>query len=169
MNKPYLLILGLAAIVTGLIGLVFLQMYPSLFESSDSKTSQDTFSSIGERIYFSGVGKNGPILFRGGPRWLRIHGGSCASCHGADGKGGIPIMMSNEEAPAISFEALTEEEHHDDDEEQEEHPPYNEKLIKRAITEGIDPAGKPLGLTMPRWQMPKEDLDELIDFLETLD
>jgi hypothetical protein len=38
---------------------------------------------------------------------------------------------------------------------------------KRAITEGVDPAGEPLDLTMPRWQMSERDLDDLLEFLKT--
>lgn len=45
---------------------------------------------------------------------------------------------------------------------------HNE-LIKRAITEGLNPAGEPLDRTMPRWQMSEEDLDDLLEFLKTLD
>ena len=160
MKKTSLFVLGLAAIVIGIIGLAFLEMFPASIGST-SITSSDTFSSVGERIYFTGVGNDGPIPLRGGPPWLGMRGGGCAACHGSDGQGGLAIMMSNKVAPAISFKALIEEE--------EEDPPWNEKLIKRAITDGIDPAGKPLDSTMPRWGMSDEDLNEIIKFLKTLD
>ena len=75
-------------------------------------------------------------------------------------------MMSNEESPNITYDALTEEE--DGERGEEEHPPYNERLIKRAITDGLDPAGNLLDPVMPRWDMNNEDLDDLIDFLKTL-
>lgn len=167
MKKSYPFVLGLIAIVLGVTGLYFLQIYSFALRSPSFKVSRDTFPSVGERIYFTAIGKDGPISLRGGPYWLRMHGGGCASCHGADGQGSLPIMMSDEEAPAISYKALTQEEHKE--EGKEEHPPYNEKLIKRAITEGTGPDGKPLDLTMPRWKMSDEDLNQLIDFLKTLD
>ncbi len=160
MKRNLLFVLGLVAVITGIVGLAFLEMYPASIGST-SITTSDTFSSVGERIYFTGVGNNGPIPLRGGPPWLGMRGGSCASCHGSDGQGGFNIMMSNKEAPAISFKALIEEE--------EEHPRWNEKSIKRAITDGIDPAGKPLDATMPRWGMSDEDLDDIVKFLKTLD
>ena len=160
MKKPYLLIVGLVAIVIGIVGLSLLQIYPLKDGNSYSQTYRKNYSSIGEQIYFTAIGEKGPITFQGGPYWLRMRGGSCAACHGPEGKGKIPIMMSNEEAPAITYKSLTEE---------EEHPPFNETRIKRAITEGIDPAGKPLDITMPRWQMSEEDLNEIIDFLKKLD
>lgn len=160
MKKPYLLMAGLAAMVIGIVGLSFLQIYPLKNGNLSSQTYRKNYSSIGEQIYFTGIGKRGPIAFEAGPPWLRMRGGGCAACHGPEGKGRIPIMMSNEEAPAITYKSLTEE---------EEDPPYNEKRIKQAITEGIEPDGKPLDITMPRWQMSEEDLNEVIDFLRKLD
>lgn len=50
-----------------------------------------------------------------------------------------------------------------------EHEPYTDETIKRAITEGVEPNGEPLDWLMPRWSMSDEDLDDLIEFLETLD
>jgi hypothetical protein len=74
-------------------------------------------------------------------------------------------MMGTEIPGDIRYHHLTEEEH----EEGEEHPPYTDELIKRAITEGLNPAGEPLDRTMPRWQMSEKDLDDLLEFLKTLD
>lgn len=48
------------------------------------------------------------------------------------------------------------------------HPPYTDELIKRAITEGLDPGGKPLDKTMPRWKMSDRDLDDVIAYLKQL-
>ncbi len=162
MKKPSLLFISLTLIGVGIVGLIMMQSFPL----GRSLEPDSQFSSPGEQIYFTSLGKDGRISFRGGPTWLRMRGGSCASCHGTDGRGGLPIMMSDEEAPDITYDALVEEEH--GDHEEEEHPPFNERLIKRAITEGLEPDGKPLDLVMPRWDMIDEDLDDLIDFLKTL-
>ncbi len=51
----------------------------------------------------------------------------------------------------------------------EEHPPYTDATIKQAITDGLNPAGDPLDHTMPRWQMSERDLDDLLEFLKTLE
>jgi hypothetical protein len=71
--------------------------------------------------------------------------------------------MGTEIPGDIRYHHLIEEEH------EEEHPPYTDELIKRAITEGLNPAGEPLDRTMPRWRMSEEDLDDLVEFLKTLD
>jgi cytochrome c oxidase subunit 2 len=125
----------------------------------------EEYVSNGQMIYFTGRNERGQrIPFDGGPMWLYRHGGGCAACHGPDGRGGAPVMMGTEIPGDIRFYHLTEEEH----EEGEEHPPYTEELIKRAITQGLNPAGEPLDLTMPRWHMSEADLDDLIMFLKTL-
>ncbi|HUW95299.1 MAG TPA: cytochrome c [Anaerolineae bacterium] len=123
------------------------------------------YVSNGQMIYFTSRNQQGQrIPFDGAPMWLYMQGGSCASCHGADGRGGAPVMMGTEIPGDIRYSHLTEEEH----EEGEEHPPYTDELIRRAITLGLNPAGEPLDLTMPRWRMSDQDLDDLIEFLKTL-
>jgi cytochrome c oxidase subunit 2 len=124
------------------------------------------YASNGETIYFTGVNDRGQrIPFTGGPMWLSRHGGGCASCHGPDGRGGAPVMMGTEIPPDIRYHHLIEEEH----EEEEAHPPYTDETIKRAITEGVEPDGETMDLTMPRWQMSERDLNDLLEFLKTLD
>lgn len=91
---------------------------------------------------------------------------TCVSCHGPDGRGGeVTMMMLQFDVPDITWDNLTEEEEH---EEHEEHPPYTEETLKRAITQGLDPAGEMLEELMPRWQMSEQDLDDLVDFIKTL-
>jgi cytochrome c oxidase subunit 2 len=122
--------------------------------------------SNGQMIYFTGRNDRGErIPFDGGPMWLYMHGGGCAACHGADGRGGAPVMMGTEIPGDIRYHHLTEEEH----EEGEDHPPYTDELIKRAITLGLDSGGQPLDLTMPRWHMSDQDVNDVIAFLKTLD
>src|SRR3989304_5198743 len=110
----------------------------------------------------------GPGPFQGGPMWLAMHGGGCVSCHGVSGRGGVPVMMGTAIPADIRYAALTTEDAHEKGKEEEEHPPYTDELIKRAITQGLDPAGKSLDWTMPRWQMTEEDLNDLIAYLKTL-
>jgi len=124
------------------------------------------YASNGETIYFTSVNDQGQrIPFTGGPTWLSMHGGGCASCHGPDGRGGAPVMMGTEIPPDIRYHHLIEEEH----EAEEAHPPYTDETIKRAITEGVEPDGEPMDMTMPRWQMSERDLDDLLEFLKTLE
>jgi len=127
------------------------------------------YESNGERIFFTGINDTGErIRFSSGPAWLWMHGGGCSSCHGNDGKGGFPVMMGTQISPNITYKALIEGEHEHDVEEEEEHEIYTDESIKRAITQGLEPSGELLDLTMPRWQMSDKDLNDLIDYLKTL-
>jgi cytochrome c oxidase subunit II len=136
------------------------------------------FDSNGERIFFTATSESGtPITPElegmGRMRGMRFGQMTCAACHGDDGRGGVVrMMMERFEAPDIRYETLTEEEHgqgEEEDGDHEEHPPYTDETIKRAITEGIDPAGEPLDWPMPRWEMDERDLDDLVEFLKTLE
>lgn len=127
------------------------------------------FDSNGEMIFYTGTNENGDwIQFDGGPRWIYMHGGACVSCHGEGGKGGVVPHMCYEEAPSITYHDLTEEEHAEEGEE-EAHPPYTDETIKKAITEGIEPDGEELDPCMPRWQISEADMDDLLEYLKTLE
>lgn len=166
MKNSRVLILAVMLLFVSLLGFAVLQYFSSLVEPTDTGKS---FSSLGEQIYFSGRGQSGRRLsYDYGANWLRMHGGGCSSCHGDDGKGGFELMMSDEEAPAITWAALTEEEHNEHGEDGE-HLPYNERTIKRAITQGLNPAGRQLDSIMPRWEMNTEELNAIIVFLKKLD
>ena len=136
-------------------------------------TGGSTFESNGAQIYFIGTSQRGtPITASREPGMGRMRGSrlTCASCHGPDGRGGeIRMMMRVVEVPDIRYERLTSEEHGDHGEEEEGHEPYTDETIKQAITEGVEPGGETLDWPMPRWPMTDADLNDLIDFLRTLD
>ncbi len=172
MNKRSVWVLVIAAAV--LVGIILVVLAGGLLflwnRSARTVTvapgSLQGYASNGETIYFTGVNDRGQrISFSSGPPWLSMHGGGCASCHGPDGQGGAPVMMGTETPPDIRYHHLIEEEH----EAGEAHPPCTDETIKRAITEGVNPAGESLDLTMPRWQIPQEDLNDLLEFLKALD
>lgn len=181
MNKPA--IMGGILILIGISGLLFLgpmsgpwswgpgMMGPGMMGGPSGVPLKTQYDSNGERIYYSGISeRTGPIAFQGGPMWLAMHGGGCVNCHGVSGSGGVPVMMGTAIPADIRYAALTEEEGgaHGREAEREAHPPYTDELIKRAITQGLDPAGKALDWTMPRWQMTENDMNDLIAFLKTL-
>jgi len=129
--------------------------------------------SNGERIYFTAESSSGePITYSGGATMMR-HRIACVSCHGPEGKGGrVTMMMWRFDTPDITWDNLTQEEHHEEkpgEEEHEEHLPYTEETLKRAITRGIEPDGEPLDELMPRWRMSEQDLDDLVEFIKTLE
>ena len=182
-------IIGIILIVIGLLGLSFLglgfgpwgwgpgMMGPGMMGPGGwgmmggpgGVPLKTRYDSNGERIYYKGVSeRTGRIPFQGGPPWLTMHGGGCVSCHGINGRGGVPVMMGTAIPADIRYEVLTAKDVHDQRSEEEAHPPYTEGLIKRAITQGVDPAGKSLDWTMPRWQMSEQDLNDLIAYLKTL-
>jgi hypothetical protein len=48
------------------------------------------------------------------------------------------------------------------------HPSCVDVLIRRPITQGLDPGGDPLDWTMRRWQMTDADLNDVLAYLKTL-
>ena len=131
-------------------------------------SGKQTFASNGERIYYTGVsGRTGPIPLSGAPMWAGMRGGGCVACHGVRGRGGVPVMMGGAIPSDIRYEALTREEHREG-EKTREHPPYTDLLVRRAISDGRDPAGNPLDWTMPRWRMGDADFADLLAYLKTL-
>ena len=126
------------------------------------------FTSNGERIYYTGISaKNGPIARTGGPMWVYHTGVGCVACHGIHGRGGVPVMMGTAVPEDIRYDVLTGKVQESGG-EKIDHPPYTDATIKRAITQGLDPAGEPLDWTMPRWQMSEAELNDLIIYLKTL-
>ncbi|WP_375177538.1 c-type cytochrome [Marinobacter mobilis] len=120
------------------------------------------FSSEGERLYFTGISSSGEqIRSVGGHPHMQMHGGSCATCHGADKEGGA-IMWPRfwVTAPALTEGALEKE--HDDG---HNHASYDESSLKNAIVNGTGPDGAPLHDTMPRWRMSEESLNALVRYL----
>jgi len=158
--------IAILLILIGLGGLLFITYdspgYMKPFYGSDLKTG---FQSNGEQIYYTGYNDRGErIKPMEGPAWLYMHGGSCVDCHGVNGRGGVPVMMATEIPTDITYASLSSETGHGED----EHPPYTNETIKIAIIDGIDPAGNPLDLTMPRWEMSERDLEDLLGYLKTL-
>ncbi|MFQ5596267.1 MAG: c-type cytochrome [Anaerolineae bacterium] len=180
----WLLVVG-AGVVVGLIlvacvallvgGLGLRQMAGPVWEPFDRFPGQ--FRSNGEQIFFTATSDSGQPITAEMAGMGAMHPGmmTCATCHGTDGRGGrvnmrrpelAEGMMGTFEAPDIRYSTLTGGEH---DDAHAEHPPYTDETIKRAITQGIDPAGEPLEWPMPRWRMSERDLDDLLDYLKTLE
>jgi cytochrome c oxidase subunit 2 len=171
--------LGLALLAVGVIGCNPLPGDAGGFAAGGN------YASNGQRIYFTGASANDRITYtwegpgRGmmggqggmmGGQGGMMSGLACVTCHGSDGRGRQNVMNSGVNAPDIRWSTLTEAEHdqHGDDEPDMDHPPYTVETFKRAVTQGLDPGGNSLDPVMPRWQMSDQDLNDLIDFLKTL-
>lgn len=118
------------------------------------------------QVYFTGISENsGPIPVEYGPEWIQVHGGGCVACHGTEGKGGI--LFGKVASADIRYKSLTSEDHRHGM-GNDHHSKCTDELIKRAVTRGLNSAGKPLDRMMPRFRMSDSDLDDLIEYLKTL-
>lgn len=122
---------------------------------------ENAYASVGERIFLTGVGSDGQTIPHNTPRVAQgspmMGGGGCASCHGADGRGGTISMMMGDtvDVPDIRYDSLIA-------------AGFTDATIRAAITSGTDEEGRPLDVAMPRWQMSATDLNATVDYLKTL-
>lgn len=154
-----------------LVGLVLVACVALAFGFTAWPTAGPRYRSNGEQIYFTATSRRGTSISSDMGMGM-MQGGmmTCASCHGPDGHGGqVRMMMRVIEVPDIRYEALTAEEHGEEGETEMAHELYTDETIKQAITQGVEPNGEPLDWPMPRWSMSDEDLDDLVEFLKTLD
>ena len=171
-RMPWWLIVGGGA----LVGLLLVACLALVLRFTGPRVG-GSYRSNGEQIYFTATSQRGtPIT---SDISMGMMGGgmqTCASCHGPAGRGRRGrVMMRAFEAPDIRYQTLTAEEHGEEGEEEAdkehpmEHEPFTDETIKQAITEGVEPDGESLEWPMPRWTMSDEDLDDLLEFLKTLD
>src|SRR5215210_1122389 len=88
----------------------------------------------------------------------------CAGCHGRDGKGRPEGGLSPSD---LTWTTLTRP-YGVTSPSGRKHPPYDTKLLKRAISLGLDPAGNALHVAMPRYRMSLADMDDLLAYLQRL-
>lgn len=152
-----------------LIGSILLTacgLYPS-----DGASTQASYSSNGERIYFTATDNDGNYISNvGGPAYGVTSGETlaCVTCHGSDGRGSAYVPhMQWMGAPAIYYDALVQLA-----QKQVGDTPlpggYTLDDFRKAVVEGETPNGNTLNPNMPRWQINDADLADLLDFLKTL-
>ena len=134
-----------------------------------------SFDSNGKRIYFTATSERGSaITYTGGPSTgMMMMGGdlACVSCHGTDARGGRHMMhMQSMDAPDIRWSALSGEHHEEQSnmEENHKHEAYNFEAFRNAVEGGKHPDGDDLKKSMPRWKMSDQDLQDLMDYLKSL-
>jgi ABC-type branched-subunit amino acid transport system substrate-binding protein/cytochrome c553 len=151
------------------IVLQFLSM--TLFAvASPAQDAQNSSAAAtrGRQIYLYGIGDNKvPIEALAGQGNVKVPAAilRCVNCHGRDGRGkpegGIfpsDIRWSELSKPyAITTMSGRER------------PAYNERLVIRAITMGTDSGGNRLNVAMPKYQLTREDADDLVAYLKVLD
>ena len=123
--------------------------------------------SRGKRIYVQGTSASGrAILAYLGASSIEVPGSAmaCANCHGLDGRGKPEGGVNPSD---LRWESLTKP-YGLANANGRKHPPYTERALELAITRGTDPAGNKLLDVMPRYQMSREDLFDLIVYLKRL-
>lgn len=136
----------------------------------------DRYESNGASIYYSGRTLDGEFVEYSGGGFngmMMNQRTACAACHGDDGSGGRHVMhMQVMDAPDIRYAALSGEsegDDHSEDAHDEGHGDYDLHTFERAVVFGEHPNGDSLSREMPRWQLSEENLEDLFEFIQTLD
>jgi ABC-type branched-subunit amino acid transport system substrate-binding protein len=127
-----------------------------------------TAATRGKEIYLYGTGYNGvPVEALAGEGSVKVPAAvlRCVNCHGPDGRGKPEggIYPSNIRWTELSKPyAITAG-------SGRERPPYSESLVIRAITMGIDSGGNRLNAAMPKYQLTREQANDLVAYLKALE
>jgi len=153
------------ALVVGL--LMALRSARYVFAGASLQNALTPQEKRGKRIYVQGTSSSDrEILAYLGEASLEVPGSAmaCANCHGLNGEGKPEggVVPSN-----LTWEALTKP-YGVTHASGRTHPPYTERALELAITRGLDPAGNRLLNIMPRYQMSREDMADLIAYLKRL-
>jgi Cytochrome c len=144
---------------------VFVQTPVSLYSQDDRLLPQE---QRGKDIYFGIEGPSNPpirALYGNPPAELPATLMGCVNCHGKVGKGNPEAELPSRD---ITWDVLTKP-YSSTDSRGGTRPAYTEQLLVRAVCMGIDPAGNELHVTMPRFQLSREDMRALIAYLKRLD
>ena len=137
---------------------------PALLQGAAELTPQE---QRGRQIYRDGTSPSGgEIVALLGDAQIEVPAASvpCASCHGRDGRGRPEGGVSPSD---LRWESITRP-YGVTHPSGRTHPAYDERLLKRAISMGIDPAGHPLHVAMPRFRMSLQDMADLTAYLKRL-
>ena len=147
-----------------------------VFGSPAGWTAGETRASAGESIYMRGVLASGASLegSRQGASFTKGAQAACVSCHRRSGLGTTEGRIV---IPPIAGRYLFHARKTDFDEvdlpyiesERSNRDPYTDATLARAIREGLDSEGKPLGYLMPRFALGDADMAALLDYLKKLE
>lgn len=119
----------------------------------------------GKRIYVTGQGEHAILARLIGPGIdAPATGFPCIQCHKEGGEG---AREGGVLAPDITRDNLTID-HSGIRRTGRQHLPYDDATLKRAIRDGVDPAGNALHPAMPRYKFDETDLEDLIAYLKVL-
>ncbi len=156
MRSGGLLIASVALLLTGFLGTGLLA------SGILSPAALGTEAARGEWIFRTGTDPDTgqPIPYSGGMGMVM----GCAGCHGPDGRGlRTPMFVS----PDITYRNLTDPAGMVEPDGSRGHR-YTDELIRRAVTQGLDPEGRPLAWPMPRWRLTDRQWQDLLAYLKVL-
>jgi ABC-type branched-subunit amino acid transport system substrate-binding protein len=139
-----------------------------LFDSAVGAQPLTPAEMRGKHLYLQGESLSGtPVTALVGDDDAEVNGRSlpCANCHGKDGLGRAEggLTPSN-----ITWTNLTKPYGHAHSYGRT-HPPFTDKTLARAITQGLDPAGITLDKGMPRYRMSARDLADLVAYIKRIE
>jgi ABC-type branched-subunit amino acid transport system substrate-binding protein len=119
----------------------------------------------GKQIYLHGTSPSGAAITATlGPSADQVPASlvACGNCHGRDGRGRAEGGID----PAdLSWAVLTRPRAAD---ARRARPAYTPDRLARAVTLGLNPAGEPMGVGMPRYQLSTADLGDLLAYWRVL-
>lgn len=143
--------------------LVLLALAGGLRAQSTALTAEE---QRGQQIYELGTSPTGKVIEASIAGGVRVPGSimPCANCHGHEGEGKPEggVTPSN-----LVWSALTKP-YDVTNADGRTRSAYSERLLKRAITLGIDPAGNMLSPAMPRFQLSSQDASDLVAYMKRL-
>ena len=120
----------------------------------------------GKRIYMDGKGRGRITAFLPEPGVKAPGGGfPCVNCHLAGGTG---QSEGGVQSADITWPTLTKEQGTARPTGRT-HPPYTDETIRKAVTDGVDPAGNRIASAHPRFRMEPGDLDDLLAYMKGMD
>src|SRR4030095_14383980 len=140
-----------------LIGLISL---PALAASLDiepkAAPTADTVA-VGRTIYREGLLPSGAFVRATRANGTALNGreAACVNCHRHSGRGGVEGLTV---IPPVLSQRLYET--------TAGRGPYDDATLLRAVRQGIDAAGRPLGMLMPRYQLTESEGEALLQYLK---
>jgi hypothetical protein len=145
-----------------LAGISFAACQSSVTSTVSSTNSTESQLALGKTIYVYGTDASGKTIPRSGFNGMMCVTATCAYCHGDDARGRtIQIMMSQIQTPDIRWSTLTATPSEPGD------VAFDPDSFFHAVTQGIDPTGAILETYMPRWQLTRNEIDAVIEYLKT--
>jgi ABC-type branched-subunit amino acid transport system substrate-binding protein len=120
----------------------------------------------GKRIYLEGKGRHPvfAVLLSAG---IKAPGAvfPCINCHLAAGTGQLEGGVQSAD---VTWFTMTKE-FTGRRPSGRVHPAYDEESLMAAVTSGLDPAGNELDVAHPRYEMEREDLTDLVAYIQVMD